>query len=204
MSTLFRRMFGEKAVHNFSAGHTKVSYLVRHGLSGVLLDNLVAEVNASQATFTLMLDETTTAQVLKQCDFLCRYWSENSDEVTTRYLTSTFFGHTTSEAMRDMVTDIFKNCGIEISKFANLSLDGPNINKGLHQRLHSHLIEGSNHPGLFPFLPYPLHKVHTCFKAGLLMDMKLKTLHLTSMHGSKLLPAREKTLSMWLWNLLTN
>ena len=50
-----------------------MSYTVRHGLSEVLLSELVDDIKASVGTFTLLLDETTTSQVKKQCDFLIRY-----------------------------------------------------------------------------------------------------------------------------------
>ena len=164
---LFRRMFEEQAVNSFSVGHTKISCIVRHGLSEAILNDLKTDINACEGTITFMLDETTTAQVKKQCDFLCRYWSEASDEVSTSYVTSTFFAHTSSEALKDIVLHVFSTSDIEIDRFANLSVDGPNINKGLHQPLDKHLREGSNHPGLQEFHPCPLHKVHTGFHNGL-------------------------------------
>ena len=46
-----------------------MSYIARHGLSEVLLNELVDDIKASIGTFTLLLDETTT-QVKKQRDFL--------------------------------------------------------------------------------------------------------------------------------------
>ena len=164
---LFRRMFGEQAVHSFSAGHTKMSYIVRHGLSEAILNELKADINSSEGTFTFMLDETTTAQVKKQCDFLCRYWSEASDEVITRYVTSSFFAHTSAEALKNMVLDVFQSADIDIEKLSNLSLDGPNINKGLHRRVDAYLREGTNRSGLLDFHPCPLHKVHTGFHRGI-------------------------------------
>ena len=53
-----------------------MSYIVRHGLSEVLLNEFVDDIKASIGTFTLLLDETTS-QVKKQCNFLIRYWSES-------------------------------------------------------------------------------------------------------------------------------
>ena len=37
--SLFRRMFGEEAAQSFSVGHTKISYIIRHGLSDILAAN---------------------------------------------------------------------------------------------------------------------------------------------------------------------
>ena len=62
-------MFPCEVSEKFSVGRTKMSYIVRHGLSEVLRNELVDDIKASIGTFTLLLDETTT-QVKKQCDFL--------------------------------------------------------------------------------------------------------------------------------------
>ena len=55
---LFKRMFGGEVLEHFSAGHTKMSYIVRHGLSDVLLSGQVEDLNKCVGTFTLLLDET--------------------------------------------------------------------------------------------------------------------------------------------------
>ena len=73
-----------------------MSHIVRHGLSEVLLKELVDDIKASIRTFTLLVDETATSQVKKQCDFLIRYWSESEDSISTRYITSNFFAHTSA------------------------------------------------------------------------------------------------------------
>ena len=86
---LFHRMFTSDVTEKFSIAHTKVSYTVRHGLCKVRLEELVADIKSSHSCFTL-LDETTTKQVKKQCDFLIIYGSANEDEVCTKYITSTF------------------------------------------------------------------------------------------------------------------
>ena len=68
VNSLFYRMFPYEVSEKFSVGRTKMSYIVRHGLSEVLRNELVDDIKASIGTFTLLLDETTT-QVKKQCDF---------------------------------------------------------------------------------------------------------------------------------------
>ena len=79
-------MFLCEVSEKFSVGHTKISYVIQHGLSEVLLNKLVDDIKASIGTFTLLLDETTT-QVKESCDFLICYWSEREDSVSTRYIT---------------------------------------------------------------------------------------------------------------------
>ena len=68
LTHFFYRMFPYEVSEKFSVGRTKMSYIVRHGLSEVLRNELVDDIKASIGTFTLLLDETTT-QVKKQCDF---------------------------------------------------------------------------------------------------------------------------------------
>ena len=70
-------MFPCEVSDKFSIGHTKRSYIIRRGLSEVLLNELVDDIKASIGTFTLLLDETTTSQVKKLCNFLICYWSES-------------------------------------------------------------------------------------------------------------------------------
>ena len=83
-------MFPCEVSKKVSVGHTKMSYIVQHGLSEVLLNKLVDDIKAFIGTFTLLLDETTTSQVKKQFDFLIYYWSKSEDNVSIRYITSTF------------------------------------------------------------------------------------------------------------------
>ena len=63
LKVLFQRMFPGEVSEKFSVAHTKMSYIVSHGLSEVLLGELVDDVNNSIGTITLLLDEKTTAQV---------------------------------------------------------------------------------------------------------------------------------------------
>ena len=77
LTHFFYRMFPYEVSEKFSVGRTKMSYIVRHGLSEVLRNELVDDIKASIGTFTLLLDQTTTSQVKKQCGFLIRYWSES-------------------------------------------------------------------------------------------------------------------------------
>ena len=47
-----------------------MSYVVHLGLGPAVLDEISKDINASVGCITLLLDETTTAQVKKQCDLL--------------------------------------------------------------------------------------------------------------------------------------
>ena len=93
LKVLFQRMFPGEVGEKFSVAHTKMSYIVRHGLSEVLLAELVDDVNNSIGIITLVLDETTTAQVKKQCDFLVKFWSELEDQVVKIFDVDIFCTH---------------------------------------------------------------------------------------------------------------
>ena len=62
-------MFESETSEKFAIGRIKMSYVVRHGLRPEVLGEISKDINLSVACVTLLLDETTTAQVKKQCEF---------------------------------------------------------------------------------------------------------------------------------------
>ena len=71
---LFHRMFQSETSEKFAIGCTKMSYVVCQGLGPwSILEEISKDINASVGCIALVLDETTTAQVKKQCDFLIQY-----------------------------------------------------------------------------------------------------------------------------------
>ena len=154
----------------FKMRHLKNSLLViqgclllSHDLGPAVLEEISKDINASVGCITLLLDETATAQVKKQCDFSIQYWSEELDEVWTRYITSKMFVHTLAEHLMQLTLDVLEECSLAVEKIANISTDGLNINKSLHKKLDSKLKESYVHRGLLPFYPCNLHKFHNTF-----------------------------------------
>lgn len=169
LDKLFGRMFHSEESAKFGMAHTKASYAIRHGLGPEVVKELALDLEQSTAScYTLMLDETTTAQVKKQCDFIVRFWSDRQDEVCTRYLTSKMFGHTSADHLKDLVMEVVDDCDLPVTRLANISTDGPNINVGLHKRLDAHLKEKLE-KGIAPFNPCPLHKCHNGFHKGIIV-----------------------------------
>ena len=164
---LFHRMFQSETSEKFAIVRTKMSFVVRHGLGPSVLEEISKDINASVGCITLLLDETATAQVKKQCHFLIQYWSEELNEICTRYVTSKMFGHTSVEHLMQLTLDVLDECSLLLEKFANISTDGPNINKSLHRKLDSKLKESYLHPRLLPFNPCNLHKCHNVFHKGI-------------------------------------
>ena len=62
---LFHRMFQSETSEKVAIGRTKMSYVFRHGLGPAVLEEISKDINASVGCITLLLDETTTAQVNK-------------------------------------------------------------------------------------------------------------------------------------------
>ena len=156
-------MFESETSEKFAIWHTKMFYVFSHGLGPAVLEEISKDINASVGCITLLLDETATAQVKKQCDFSIQYWSEELDEVWTRYITSKMFVHTLAEHLMQLTLDVLEECSLAVEKIANISTDGLNINKSLHKKLDSKLKESYVHRGLLPFYPCNLHKFHNTF-----------------------------------------
>ena len=117
---------------------TIASYVFCDGLGLILLKALSNSLNKSNSGYTLMLDETTMAQVVKQMDILVHDWCENE----------------------------LDEANLSTEKLINFSSDGPNINKSLWRLLDEALKEkGSN--GLLPLITCTLHVIHNGFHRGL-------------------------------------
>ena len=103
---VFHCMFESETSEKCAIWRTKMPYVVRHGLGPAVLEEISKDIIASAGCITLLLDETATAQVKKQCDFSIQYWSEELDEVWTRYITSKMFVHTLAEHLMQLTLDV--------------------------------------------------------------------------------------------------
>ena len=84
---------------------TKASYCVSDGLGPLMLQYISEDMTLTDTCFTVLYDETTTAQMLKQMDVLVRYWSEASNGIVTKYITSFFFAQATGEHLIELFTE---------------------------------------------------------------------------------------------------
>ena len=159
-------MFPGETSQHFSLGRTKASYLFSDGLGPFLVRQLAQVLNDSECGYTLMLDETTTAQVVKQLDILVRFWCDANEEVQTKYLSSIFFGRAPAEDLLDMILQEIEDSSLSTEKLFDLSVDGPNINKSLWKKLDSHL-KGKCLGGLLPLITCTIHIIHNGFRKGL-------------------------------------
>ena len=105
-----------------------MSYLIGYGLGPYFTQQTVKELVDGNSYFTLQFDETVSAQTKKHMDLLIRYWSETSNEVKVKYLTSLMFGSATASIVVRDITYPLKKLRVPIKLMVSLGMDGPNVN----------------------------------------------------------------------------
>ena len=113
--------------------------------------------------YVLLFDETLNKDLQKkQMDILVRNWDMN--KVSSRYYKSVFFGHGTAiDLYNIMESHVQSNLGFY--DFIQVSMDGPNVDWALYDRLQDALAEGHDRQ-LLNIGSCGLHTVHNCFKQG--------------------------------------
>ena len=61
----------------------KASNIGPDGLEPLLGKRLCNDIASSEGTFTVLFDETTTVQIIKQMDVLISYWNESEGLIVT-------------------------------------------------------------------------------------------------------------------------
>ena len=125
-------MFPDRAIsQKFTLSREKASYVIKHALGPLVASDLCKDITKSPGCFTIMFDETTTVQKIKQMDVLVRYWSTAENKVITRYLLSFFFARALADTLVKLFTELIDDdsYGIPWHRFFNTSSDGPHINK---------------------------------------------------------------------------
>ncbi len=150
-------------VKDLSLASTKSSYSIAYGLGPHYHAELVEDIKRSY--YSLIVDETTTQQNIKQLDLHIRYWSLTEHKISARYLNSCFLGHATADVMKDNIVKCLSDDGLSLTKMIMLSTDGPNVNKSLRNKL----IDAQKDLGCPPLVDVGscnLHTIHNSFKAG--------------------------------------
>ena len=164
---LWRKMFAySPTAAAVTFGRSKASYIFSDGLGPFFARELCNEVKNSDSCFTILFDETTTAQGKKQMDILLRFWSDSKNEVITMYLTSFIFARTSAQHITELLMSINDDFDLPWERFFNLSSDGPNINLATWRILNEEL-KKSSHAGLLPLIVCTLHTMHTAFQKGI-------------------------------------
>ena len=167
MPLVWRGMFPDSPIATgLTYSRTKASYIFADGLGPLLAKRICQDLKNGESAFTILFDETGTVQGKKQMDLLLRFWSEQKNEVVTRYLTSFMFGRTSHEHIVEMIMSLKDNFDLPWERFFNLSSDGPNINIAAWNLLNE-VLKKSDHKGLLDLVTCTLHIVHNAFQKGI-------------------------------------
>ena len=153
-------MFPDSAIADeYSCCSKKSAYLALFGITPYYSSDLFDEVK-QQEHYVLLFDETLHREIKKQqTDMYIRIWDVN--QVTTKYYTSPFLGHTKDTDMLDVIEPVISSCGY--SKLGQLSMDGSNVNVILHKHIQEH-IEHNTARSLQNVATCTLHTLHNAFK----------------------------------------
>ena len=145
--------------------HTKVSYVIDHGLGPYFLQETVDNIlNTPRTYITLHFDETTS-QIKKQLDILVRYYSDNHNEVRVRFLKAAVFGHAYAASVANELCETLQQFSLPLKYLLSLSSDGPNVNKAIKTIINSKL-KANYQRELGDTGPCQLHVVHNSFRKG--------------------------------------
>ena len=166
LNELFKSMFPDSTVASkFSLSKTKCSYLINFGLAPFYLDNLLADIKKSPV-FSLSYDETMN-KILQneQMDCGVRYWDSEIGLVKTRYLGSEFLLRPNAQNLFDKLIEAVKK--LDLSRMIQLSMDGPNVNWEVFNRLHT-FREEREYPVILDIGSCSLHIVHGALQTGMI------------------------------------
>lgn len=136
---LFKEMFPDSVIASeMQLKEKKVAYVISHGIYKNFQELLKKDIS-SCSKFTIAFDETTNAQVKRQLDVYARYWSDDLNIVSCRYLTSVFLGHATADIILRELLDVLSSFNISLNNIICLSMDNPNVNKSLLRKFNERM-----------------------------------------------------------------
>ena len=101
-------------------------YIVNYGIAPYFKQLLDAKLKKIPL-YTLPFDESLN-EITQESEMLVmvQYWDEEENEVRTRYLGSTFLGHSTAVDLMDKLNEVIKH--LDPEKLYQISMDGPAVN----------------------------------------------------------------------------
>ena len=142
--------------------HTKVSYVIGHGLGPYFLQETVDDILNTPRTYMTLHFDKTTSQIKKQLDILVRYYSDNHNEVRVRFLKAAVFDHA---YVANELRETLQQFSLLLKYLLSLSSDGPNVNKVIKTIINSKL-KANYQRELGDTGPCQLHVVHNSFRKG--------------------------------------
>lgn len=162
VSEQFQKMFPDSDIaRSFTCSEKKCAYIACHGLRPFLASQVLDMEKSDH--FVALFDETLNEYLQKkQLDVHVRLW--NNSEVTTRYVTSTFMGHSTADDLMKNLTEALVS--FPMSKIVQLSMDGPNVNWSLFHKFQQHM-KNDFQVQCLDTGSCGLHTVHNAYKGGM-------------------------------------
>ena len=165
ISKTFRKMFPDsKIAANFTCGKDKTKYIVNHGISPWIKDQLSCDIE--KATFVVIGFDESLNKATQTCqmDLNVRFWDPVEHKSKIRYWDSKFLRHT---ANTDILTS-FNEATLQInsSKVLQVSMDGPYVNHLFYEKLVKHRAEIQIEQQMISIGSCGLHIIHGAFKFG--------------------------------------
>ena len=166
LKNLFKVMFPDSAVpEKFSLGKDKARYMIIYGIAPAFKQKLRSMINTSP-WYSVSFDESLNKEQQKcQMDVNIRYWNDKRNIAETAYLDSQFLLRPNAENLKSELIESMSN--LDMAKFLQLSMDGPNTNWNVLDLVNGHLVE-NGHKNLVEIGSCSLHVVHGAFQTGAL------------------------------------
>ena len=97
-------------------------------------------------------------------DLVIRFWDEDINEVSSRYLGSAFMGHTTAECILESFKETVKE--ISLTSLMQVSMNGPAVNWKFLDLLSKNLSDDMNANALIDMGSCSLHVIHGAVQTG--------------------------------------
>ena len=162
---LFREMFPDsKIAQKFAIPHSKMSYIISHGLGPYFRNQLAEDIRNCQR-FVLCFDEQTNDQNKKRLDLFFRYWNSQKGLVATRYYRTILLDDAPATAIAETILESFKSDGIDIRQILMLTRDNPTVNKTVEKMINDAMKEVDTE--LLNMATCNLHVIFDGFQAGI-------------------------------------
>ena len=164
---LFPRTFPDSVIASkMEFSRQKIAYMNVYGLAKYFNDMLLEELKSCKDIVICFDESVNKVAQRQQMDIAVRFWNKETDEVSTRYLSSAFLGRTKAT---NLVFEFKAKVGDDLLKLLEMvSMDGPNVNFTFLKNLRADLQKNPDDPKLLLMGSCGLHVVHNAFKVGAL------------------------------------
>ena len=166
LNNLFSVMFPDSEIaKSFSCAPTKCSYLLCFGIAQYFKDKLYQHISKCEF-FSLCFDGSVNKFIQKdQVDIIIRFWDEEAQIVTSRYLDSQFLGHAKAADLVKALQGAMEE--LNSAKLLQIGMDGPNVNlKALKDLIMNRETMYPEYPRLIDVGSCSIHTLHRSFEVG--------------------------------------